>query len=70
MLLLSAPVRIGMNNSPSPSTRALANNFYPRADNIAKIISEMMDKDLDMSVLFPKSSIALDVPDPSFTGPF
>ena len=68
--LLSAPVRIGMNDSPSPSTRALANNFYPRADNIAKIISEMMGKDLDMSVLFPKSSIPLDVPDPSFTGPF
>ena len=68
--LLSAPVRIGMNNSPSPSTRALANNFYPRADNIAKIISEMMSKDLDMKALFPKSDIPLDIPDPSFTGPF
>ena len=68
--LLSAPVRIGMNNSPSPSTRALANNFYPRADNIAKIISEMMSKDLDMKALFPKSNIPLDIPDPSFTGPF
>ena len=68
--LLSAPVRIGMNDSPSPSTRALANNFYPRADNIAKIISEMLSIDLDMNVLFPKSDIPLDVPDPSFTGPF
>ena len=68
--LLSAPVRIGMNNSPSPSTRALANNFYPRADNIAKIISEMMSKNLDMNLLFPKSKIPLDIPDPSFNGPF
>jgi len=68
--LLSAPVRIGMNNSPSPSTRALANNFYPRADNIAKIISEMMSKNLDMNLLFPKSEIPLDIPDPSFNGPF
>ena len=68
--LLSAPVRIGMNNSPSPSTRALANNFYPRADNIAKIISEMMSKNFDMNLLFPKSKIPLDIPDPSFNGPF
>ena len=68
--LLSAPVRIGMNNSPSPSTRALANNFYPRADNIAKIISEMMKKNLDIKVLFPKSDIPQDIPDPSFNGPF
>ena len=68
--LLSAPVRIGVNNSPSPSTRALANNFYPRADNIAKIISEMMGKNLDMNLLFPKSEIPLDIPDPSFNGPF
>jgi len=68
--LLSAPVRIGMNNSPNPSTRALANNFYPRADNIAKIISEMMKKNLDIKVLFPKSDIPQDIPDPSFNGPF
>ena len=68
--LLSAPVRIGMNDSPSPSTRALANNYYPRADNIAKIIYEMMDKDFEINVLFPKSDIPLDIPDPSFTGPF
>ena len=68
--LLSAPARIGINDSPSPSTRALAKSFYPRADKIAKIISEMMNKDLDMNILFPKSDIPLDIPDPSFTGPF
>jgi pyruvate/2-oxoglutarate/acetoin dehydrogenase E1 component len=68
--LLSAPVRIGVNNSPSPSTRALANNFYPRANNIAKIISEMMSKNLDLNLLFPNSEIPLDIPDPSFNGPF
>ena len=68
--LLSAPARIGINDSPSPSTRALTKSFYPRADKIAKIISEMMKKDLDMNILFPKSDIPLDIPDPSFTGPF
>jgi len=68
--LLSAPARIGINDSPSPSTRALTKSFYPRADKIAKIISEMMKKDLDMNVLFPEADIPLDVPDPSFRGPF
>jgi acetoin:2,6-dichlorophenolindophenol oxidoreductase subunit beta len=68
--LLSAPARIGINDSPSPSTRALTKSFYPRADKIAKIISEMMNKNLDMSILFPESDVPLDIPDPSFTGPF
>ena len=68
--LLSAPARIGINDSPSPSTRALAKNFYPRADLIAKKICEMMDEDLDIDILFPKSDMPLDIPDPSFTGPF
>ena len=68
--LICAPVRIGINDSPSPSTRALANNFYPRAENIAKLIAKMMGKNLDMNNLFPKTSIPLDIPDPSFKGPF
>jgi|TARA_B100001964_G_scaffold153488_1_gene168808 pyruvate dehydrogenase E1 component beta subunit len=68
--LLSAPARVGINDSPSPSTRALIKSFYPRADKIAKKISEMMNKDLDMNILFPKPDIPLDVPDPSFRGPF
>jgi pyruvate/2-oxoglutarate/acetoin dehydrogenase E1 component len=68
--LICAPVRIGMNDSPSPSTRALANHFYPRAENIAKLISKMMSKKLDMTTLFPKHNLPLDIPDPSFTGPF
>ena len=68
--LLSAPVRIGMNNSPNPSTKVLANNFYPRADNIAEIICDMMRKNLDIKTLFPKSDVPQDIPDPSFNGPF
>ena len=68
--LLSAPARVGINDSPSPSTRALIKSFYPRAAKIAKKISEMMNKDLDMNILFPKPDIPLDVPDPSFRGPF
>ena len=68
--LISAPVRIGMNNSPSPSTRSLTKHYYPRANNIAKIICEMLDITLDVNILLPKTDLPLDIPDPSFNGPF
>ncbi len=68
--LLSAPERIGMNNSPSPSTRALANNFYPRSIDIARIACKMLKKSIDFDRLFPKSDLPEDIPDPAFNGPF
>jgi len=68
--MLCAPKRIGMNNSPSPSTRALANNFYPRSINIAKIACKMLAKSIDLETLFPKSDLPEDIPDPAFNGPF
>ena len=68
--LLCAPERIGMNNSPSPSTRALANNFYPRAKDLAKIVCKILKKKVDLEALFPKSSLSQDIPDPAFNGPF
>ncbi len=68
--LLCAPERIGMNDSPSPSTRALAENFYPKAKNIAKIVCKVMRNNLDLIVLFPEDNLPSDIPDPSFKGPF
>jgi len=68
--LLCAVRRIGMNDSPSPSTRALTNKFYPRAINIAKIVCKMLEKPIDVEALFPKSNLPLDIPDPTFNGPF
>ena len=68
--LLSAPERIGMNNSPSPSSRALANIFYPRSIDIAIISCKMLKKSVDLKNLFPKSSTPEDIPDPAFNGPF
>ena len=68
--LVCKPVRIGVNDSPSPSTRALANHSYPRAFNLVKKISEIMNLDLDLNSIMPKNNIPLDIPDPSFKGPF
>ena len=39
-------------------------------NNIAKIISEKLDITLDVNILFPKTGLPLDIPDPSFNGPF
>jgi len=69
-VLLTAPERIGMNNSPSPSSRALAYHFYPRSIDIARIACKMLKRTIDLNNLFPKSDLPNDVPDPSFIGPF
>jgi len=68
--LLSAPERLGMNNSPSPSSRALANNFYPRSFDIAKIACKILKLSIDLEAIFPKSNLPEDIPDPDFNGPF
>tara|TARA_B110000008_G_scaffold244222_1_gene253746 strand:- start:235 stop:1290 length:1056 start_codon:yes stop_codon:yes gene_type:complete len=69
-LLHCAPLRIGMNDSPSPSTRSLANNYYPKSLDIAKVICKIFNKSLDIDSLFSNKNIPLDIPDPSFNGPF
>ena len=68
--LVCKPVRIGVNDSPSPSTRALANHSYPRAFNLVEKVSEIMNLDLDLNSILPKDNMPLDVPDPTFKGPF
>ena len=69
-LLLCAPEKICINDSPSPSTRSLANNYYPRSLNIDKIVYKMFKKSLNIDSLFSNKNIPLDISDPSFNGPF
>lgn len=67
--LKCAPRRLGTADCPIPSTPALANLCYPRADDLAVAAREM----LGLRALPPRRTDApapLDVPDPSFTGPF
>ena len=68
--LVCKPVRIGLNESPSPSTRALANATYPRANNLIEKIADMFDLNLDLIKLNNDVKTPLDVPDPTFKGPF
>jgi acetoin:2,6-dichlorophenolindophenol oxidoreductase subunit beta len=68
--LVSAPVRVAMPDCPAPTTRALSNYYYPRAPHIAAAVK----RSLGLPAEDPDAGVApgdlLDVPDPSFTGPF
>jgi acetoin:2,6-dichlorophenolindophenol oxidoreductase subunit beta len=68
--LLSAPDRIGINDSPSPSSMSLTQHFYPKAKNIAKLVCKSLGQNINLNLLFPESNLPSDIPDSSFMGPF
>ncbi|MFQ5912851.1 MAG: alpha-ketoacid dehydrogenase subunit beta [Nitrospinota bacterium] len=64
------PRRVALPDCPTPSTPALANHYYPRADHIIAAAREMLGLDAPEPAPEATASVPLDVPDPSFTGPF
>ena len=72
--MTAAPRRITSPDIPTPSTPALANYYYPRHVDIIKAACEMVGKRDKAHELLEeekkKEPKYLDVPDPSFTGPF
>ena len=66
--LLCSPVRVGIIDVPSPSSRELAIHTYPRVQNLMQKIAEILK--LDINFDFNISDVPLDIPDPSFKGPF
>jgi acetoin:2,6-dichlorophenolindophenol oxidoreductase subunit beta len=68
--LKSPPVRIGLPDCPTPTTPALADNYYPRAIEIAAAARKMFKKDVGDLFKEYKPNQPLDIPDSSFTGPF
>jgi len=73
--LKSAPQRITLPDIPTPSTPALTEHYYPRHLDIIKKIGEMVgisQQDITAILKSEKQKMPekLDVPDPSFTGPF
>lgn len=75
-LLDAAPVRLGLPDHPTPSSRGLVKGFYPDAARIARTAAEMMDLDearisaIEEDILADRKDLPLDVPDPFFKGPF
>jgi len=68
--LKEPPIRIGFPDCPSPSSPALSGIYYPRAKDIVKSVMQLMRREIHDNEIPIMHSGPLDVPDPSFTGPF
>jgi pyruvate/2-oxoglutarate/acetoin dehydrogenase E1 component len=68
--LRSAPERVSSPDCPSPTSRQLAANFYPRAGHIHIAARKTLGMEPETDLLELSSGQHLDVPDPSFKGPF
>jgi pyruvate dehydrogenase E1 component beta subunit len=72
----AAPRRLGLPEHPTPSSRSLAATFYPRSPEIAIAIAETVGLDagsiagLREQLTAGRESVPLDIPHPSFQGPF
>tara|TARA_B100000886_G_scaffold166293_1_gene113607 strand:- start:13414 stop:14484 length:1071 start_codon:yes stop_codon:yes gene_type:complete len=70
--LKSKPVRIGLPFLPTPSTRFLANSYYPNKKIILCAILDILKKGKNKIKMLKelKNDIPIDVPDLNFKGPF
>ncbi len=68
--LKAAPVRIGLPDCPSPTTHALAEAYYPTANQIVAAARTMLGIRETSPHTKASSQSPADVPNPTFTGPF
>ncbi len=74
--LRSAPLRLGLPDYPTPSSRGMIANYYPNADSIIERVGTLVGVargplDAALATLSEqRKSIPIDVPDPFFKGPF
>lgn len=74
--LVAPPVRLGLPEYPTPSSRGLVKGYYPNAGSIVREVGRMLSLDesrMDQAVRSleeARKSIPIDVPDPFFKGPF
>ena len=68
--LLKAKIkRLGLPDTPTPTTHALSKYYYPSEADIAEAIGEILELNIDIEALGLKRYVP-DVPDESFKGPF
>jgi acetoin:2,6-dichlorophenolindophenol oxidoreductase subunit beta len=69
--LKAPPIRLGLQESPTPASASLAGAYYPRAIEIVEAACRMLGKSVDeVDLTQLESSDPVDAPDKSFTGPF
>lgn len=74
--LKTAPVRIGMPDHPTPSSRGLIPGIYPDAARIVRDAGSMLGLGKDKienavaELIAQRKGLPVDVPDPFFKGPF
>lgn len=68
--LKNSPQRVSLPDYPAPTTRALANKYYPRAIEIAGAARRMLGIKSAKPAQNPEEIVPLDIPDNSFKGPF
>ncbi|MGQ0675217.1 MAG: alpha-ketoacid dehydrogenase subunit beta [Rhodospirillales bacterium] len=74
--LKAAPVRLGLPEHPTPSSRGMIPGFYPDAERIVRVAGDLLKlKPADAESVVrqladSRKGVAIDVPDPFFKGPF
>lgn len=74
--LKSAPVRLGLPDHPTPSSRGLIPGYYTDAASILRSVGAMLgmaaDKiqNAEAELIAQRKGLSIDVPDPFFKGPF
>jgi pyruvate dehydrogenase E1 component beta subunit len=68
--LKSPPQRVTMPDAPTPTSRGLANYFYPLPDHIVAATRRARNLPVEDPFKMIRPEDFLDVPDKSFTGPF
>lgn len=64
------PKRVTLPDCPTPTSRTLAKYYYPRAIHIARAAYRVLGRTECGNLSTEPDDLLLDVPDPSFTGPF
>lgn len=68
--LKAPPVRVTLPDSPTPTTRALSNYYYPTIAHITSAVCKMLNRPHDDPLSDVDPEDLLDIPDATFKGPF
>lgn len=75
-VLRAAPLRMGLPDHPTPSSRGFVPGFYPDSTSILRGVGRMLEiaaaniEDAVGELIAERKGLPVDVPDPFFKGPF